>query len=145
LDQFKEIYSFVLLCLGPCGVVYSIISLFRTRAFLLQSVEVNGEVIRLVHSTDRAGATSYESYAPVFSFKVAGGRTYTVTSKISSSPADFSVGDPVRVRYDPANPEDARIHTFFQTWGGAITFGVIGIGFFAFGCYMLGSLHWTGN
>ena len=65
--------------------------------FIRRSAEANGEVIRLEH-TKNVSSPSYESYAPVFSFKVSDGKAYTVTSNISSSPADFSVGDSVRVR-----------------------------------------------
>jgi Protein of unknown function (DUF3592) len=64
-----------------------------------------------------------------------------VTSTISSSPAAFSVGESVRVRYDPANPEDARIHKFFEIWGATVIFGIVGAAFIAFGLYGLGLLQ----
>jgi hypothetical protein len=85
---------------------------------------VTGEVIRQKRSKRKGGRFAY---APVFSFSAADGRTYTVTSNVSSYPSDFSVGVSVRVRYDPANPQNARIHTFNQTWGVAVNAGITAV------------------
>ncbi len=139
MDQVSEILDLVLLFAGPCLLVFSVVSVIRTRGFLLRSVEVNGEVVRLERSKDR-DRYGY-TYAPVFSFTAADGETHTVTSDVSSSPPGFSEGEPVRVRYDPANPEDARIHSFFQTWGTSVIFGAVGVGFVGFACKALGLLH----
>jgi hypothetical protein len=89
------------------------------------------------------GSTRYVSYAPVFSFTAADGNTHTVTSDISSSPAGFDIGDSVKVRYDPASPQAARIHSFFQTWGVVVISGVAGVAFVSFGCMRLGLLNLT--
>jgi hypothetical protein len=141
MGDISNILGFVFFFGGPCALAYSLVSTFRTRDFIRRSVEVTGEVIRLERSVDRGGSASYIEYAPVFSFTVADGNAYTVISKISSSPADFNVGESVRVRYDPTNPQDARIHTFLQTWGAAVIFGVIGIGFTITGCKLLGIMN----
>jgi hypothetical protein len=139
LDEIDKILGLVLLIAGPCILIYSAISFVRTRSFLRSCIEVDGEVTRLERSKSR-GQYGY-TYAPVFSFTVADGKTYTVTSKVSASPPGFDVGESVKVRYDPANPEDARIHTFFQTWGGAVMSGIVGAAFFAFGLYWLGMVQ----
>jgi hypothetical protein len=141
MDQFNRMIDLLLLCAGPCLFVYSAVAFFRTRSFLRCSIEVAGEVIRLEHSTDRTGTTTYENYAPVFSFTAVDGKRHTVTSDVWSSPADSSVGEAVRVRYDPPNPEGARIHTLLQTWGTTVIPGVVGVAFVAFGCWQLGLLH----
>jgi Protein of unknown function (DUF3592) len=139
LDDIDKILGLVLLIAGPCILIYSAVTFDRTRSFLRCCVEVDGEVKRLERSKS-PGKYGY-TYAPVFSFTVADGKTYTVTSELSTSPPGFDVGESVRVRYDPANPEDARIHTFFQTWGGVVTWGIVGAAFFAFGLYWLGTLQ----
>jgi hypothetical protein len=144
IDQLKRAIDLLLVYTGPCLLVYSVISFFRTSSFLGRSTEVNGEVIRLEHSEGGMGTGSYDqSYTPVFSFTAADGESYTVTSGVSSSSADFMVGESVRVRYDPANPQNARIHTFLQTWGTVVISGVVGAGFVAFGCWQLGLLQFT--
>src|ERR1035438_8811252 len=114
MDQKSEIFGLIFIFAGPCLIVFSVVSAVRTRAFLRRCTEASGEGVRLAHSSDRMGTTTYESYAPVFSFTAVDGKTYKVTSSISSSPADFSVGDSVRVRYDPGNPQDARIQSLFE-------------------------------
>jgi hypothetical protein len=131
-----QIIDFVLLAIGPCAIVYSFVAFFRTRVFLRTSIEVAGEVIRLERSKDcdQYGYT----YAPVFTFTAKDGTEHTVTSDVGSSPAGFSEGDSVRVRYEPGNPQDARIHSFFQTWGIVVISGTVGVGFVAFGCNQLG-------
>jgi hypothetical protein len=63
-----------------------------------------------------------------------------VTSDVWSSPADFGVGESVRVRYDPANPQDARIHAFWETWGTVVIPGVVGAIFVIGGSKLLGLL-----
>jgi hypothetical protein len=140
MSQITGIFGLVLLCGGACALIFSLVAFVRTGSFIRRSVEVGGEVIRLVRSTHR-GTTSYESYAPVFSFTAVNGERYSVTSEISSSPADFSVGESVRVIYDPADPHRARIHTFFETWGAVVISGLIGMGFVAFGSWRLGLLQ----
>jgi hypothetical protein len=70
---------------------------------------------------------------------------YTVTSDVGSSPAGFSIGDSVKVRYDPANPQIARIHSFFQTWGTPFLSGAVGLSFVYFACRAFGFLHFAGK
>jgi hypothetical protein len=139
VDEIAKVLDLGFLTIGPCLVVYSLVAIVKTRSFIRRSVEVAGEVVRLERSKDR-DRYGY-TYAPVFSFIAADGNTYTVTSDVSSSPAGFDVGDPVEVRYDPADPQAARIHSFFQTWGGAVISGAVGVVFFSFGCMRLGLLH----
>jgi hypothetical protein len=123
------------LCASPCSIAYSIFSIFKTRSFLLHSVEVDGQVVRLERSKTR-DEYGY-SYAPVFAFTAADGKSYTVTSDLSSSPPGFSEGEPVKVRYDPKTPENARIHTLFQTWGAAIMGAFGGVFLLIWGWFVL--------
>jgi hypothetical protein len=138
LDQFGSILNLAILFAGLCALVYSLVSIVQTRSFLRRCAGVTGEVIRLERS--RSGGEFGYDYAPVFSFTAADGNTFTVTSDVSSSPPGFRVGDSVRVRYDPADPQNARIHSFFQTWGSAVIFGAIGVGFFGYSCKAFGLL-----
>jgi hypothetical protein len=132
VDDLFSMLGLLALGASPCAVVYAGFSYFRTKDFIARSVEVGGEVVRLERSKyrDKYGYT----YAPVFSFTAEDGKDHEVTSKVSSSPAGFAVGDAVRVRYDPANPADARIHTVLQTWGTTIIAGFGGIFLLVWGC-----------
>ena len=100
MGQLDTFLNDLFLVVGPCAVVYSIVSTVKTEAFIRRCIEVNGEVIRLERSKNR-GRYGY-TYAPVFTFTTMEGVTHTVTSDVGSSPAGFDEGDPVRVRYDPS-------------------------------------------
>jgi hypothetical protein len=142
MAQLDTLLDYLFLSLGPCAVLYSIVSIVQVGAFIRCSAEVDGEVVRLEQSQSR-GRYGY-TYAPVFSFTSIDGLTHTVTSEVGSSPAGFDVGDSVRVRYDPANPQTARIHSFFQTWGGPLLSGLVGLCFTLYACKALGFLHFAG-
>jgi len=141
MGQTDTFLSYLFLLIGPCALVYSIVSTIQIKGFIRRSSEVTGEVVRLERSIDR-GRYGY-TYAPVFTFTTIEGVEYTVTSEVGSSPAGFSVGDSVRVRYDLANPQNARIHSFFQTWGVPVLSGLVGLVFIGVACNMLGLLHFS--
>ena len=143
MGPFETFLNCIFLVVGPCAAVYSVVSFVQTRRFILRSVEVDGEVVRLERSKDR-GRYGY-TYAPVFSFTAADGGSYTVTSDVGSSPAGFDVSDRVRVRYDPSNPNSARIHTFFQTWAGSAISAGVGVLFTGFACKAIVFPYFTGN
>jgi hypothetical protein len=144
MAQLDMLLDYLFLFLGPCAVVYSIVSIVQVGAFIRCSAEVDGEVVRLEQSQSRGRYGYGYTYAPVFSFTSIDGLTHTVTSDVGSSPAGFDVGDSVRVRYDPANPQTARIHSFFQTLGGPLLSGLVGLCFTLYACKALGFLHFAG-
>jgi hypothetical protein len=135
----EHIIDLALTVVGPVLIVYSIFSFVHTRYFVRHCAETVGEVIRLERSYSGGQVGGYE-YAQVFSFSAADGRSYTVTSDVSSSPAGFDIGEQVNVRYDPKNPNDAKIHTFLQTWGSAGISLFVGAMFLGFGLHELGFL-----
>jgi hypothetical protein len=139
LGQIETLLNYFMLILGPCALIYGIFSTIQTGAFIRRSVEVDGEVVRLERSQNR-GRYGY-TYAPIFTFNTIEGVAYNVTSGVGSSPAGFSKGDSVLVRYDPANPEDARIHSLFQTWGSSALSGIVGLAFIYFAGKAFGFLH----
>jgi hypothetical protein len=99
----------------------------QTVSFLRHSARANGVVQKLARVVRKSSrGTPQVSYAPVFSFVTADGRTMTVTSRMSSSPPEFRAGDAVPVRYDPRNPKNARIDTFWQMWGAETITGGLG-------------------
>ena len=60
-------------------------------------------------------------------FQDAQGRNHTVTSSTGSSRPAYEVGQQVRVLYDPADPQQARLHGFAELWLFPVTFSSIGI------------------
>ena len=77
-----------------------------------------GRVVGLDESSSDSGT----GYSPIFVFTAAGNE-YEVNSGIASDPPDYAVGDIVRVRYLPANPQIAEIDSpWISPWlyGGVV-------------------------
>jgi len=133
--------TYLLLGAAAVGIgclIWSVISLFRISSFLRRCTETRGEVVRLERSSGSGRFADYDC-APVFRFLTAAGESVTVTSDIASSPPGFTEGQPVRVLYDPANPSEAKIHSFFQTWGDFLIPAWVGIIFLIVAA---SKLHW---
>jgi hypothetical protein len=97
-----------------------------TQRFLASAAQADGEVVEMVGS---------DTQAPVVAFTAPDGRRVRFQSSVSSSPPGFHVGERVRVYFDAANPEDARLDSFMHLWflpaflgGMGSIFG--GVGFF---------------
>jgi Protein of unknown function (DUF3592) len=145
VGQVRELMSWLFLLAGVASAIFSLVLFFRTLRFLRVSVEAEGRISRLERTSTGGGKFGQYMYAPVFFFTAADGKTYTVISKATTYSPSFGIGERVSVLYDPANPEDARIHTFFQTWGNAVVLGICGLFFVATGCNFPGVLHWPGH
>ena len=76
----------------------------NTAAFLERAVPGDGVVVDLVASHSNGGVT----WAPVVEFRHEG-RAHRFRDSVSSNPASYRRGDGVRILYDPARPDDARI------------------------------------
>jgi hypothetical protein len=55
------------------------------------------------------------------------------TGSVGSRPAAFDVGEAVAILYDPVNPRDARINSFFQLWFAPLILGFLGLVFTSIG------------
>ncbi len=86
------------------------------------AVEVLGTVISVEvnHSDDST------TYKPTFRFLDVQGRKYTVQTYISSSSYDYNVGQKVSILYDPNDPSNIRINSWFSIWGMGLILFVIG-------------------
>ena len=100
---------------GGIGAGFGIRSVQCARSAL----EADGVVVDL----RRAGKGGSR---PVVEYRV-GDQVRSVEGSISTKPPAYSVGDKVRVLYDPANPPDARINSFVERWLFSVIFGGVGI------------------
>lgn len=71
-------------------------------------------------------AESGETYAPIVSY-VVDNKEYTYSSSNSSDPPAFEIGEAVTVLYNPMQPSEARINTFFELWGLAAILALSGV------------------
>jgi Protein of unknown function (DUF3592) len=104
------------LILAGCGLVAVAIGLFiffRTRAFLESAVSAEGTV---KGHEERHSSDSGTTYVPVVEFTAADGRARRFTGSVASDPPAHEVGERVQVKYDPSNPEEARIGGGINLW-----------------------------
>lgn len=105
-------YSFGLAGLGMIlGAVYFFSS---TQSFVSQAATARGTVIDLEYY--RSSSDSSGSYRPVVRFITAAGEEIVYHSTSGSNPPSYSAGEEVRIYYDPALPNEAKIDSFLDLW-----------------------------
>jgi len=98
------------------------------RSFTLSATGniAEGKVVRLLED----GAAFDADFYPVVEFQ-ADGKTYKIQSQNSyrwwNRYIRFPVGGKVGIRYEPANPENAEINSFWDIWNETIVLGLITI------------------
>jgi hypothetical protein len=126
-----EQMTWVGIVLGAVGLLFltiGVVSALRTRKFLNTSVAVQGELVGFEEQvlTDSDGDRTSSTHA-VVQFVSAAGATVTFTEG-SQTFGGLQVGDPVPVRYDPSQPERARIATGGRLWVRNIVVLALGAG-----------------
>lgn len=125
------------------GLIFCAIASYwawETLDFMRTAKMTEGRVDRFETRSSTRGegrdARRMTTYAPVFTFRDARGRDYTVTSSTGQNRAAYERGEEVTVLYDPADPERARIHSFTQMWLLPTIFGSAGVAFLIVGLVM---------
>lgn len=141
------LFSFFILITGIGLLAAGIVTFFRQRQLLARSQIAQGTVVELL-TTRRSGeyrvkrtSTGFtlepkRLFRPVVRFTAPNGRDYEIRAPVASSPARLQIGDPVPIRYDPADPSTARIDSPLYLWFGAGM--LVFFGFFAIGMGLLG-------
>lgn len=128
------------LVFGGVGIVLAVVAVIVvgvTLGALRDGARTEGTVVDVVartSTTEDSDGRSREStaYHPTVRFR-ADGRTYTFTSSTGSDPPAYEVGDRVPVVYDPADPGDARVNTFWSLYLAPIVLGGLAVVFLAVG------------
>ena len=123
-------FGLIFLVLGVGLLVGCFFAFVRTQRFLASAREAQAEVVAL---QQRVGSGNERSYYPVLRFRTQEGSTKEVVSNVGSNPPRYKEGDSVVVLYDPAQPDNVRIHTAFNVWVFPIILGAIGIIFLLVG------------
>src|SRR5262245_48073517 len=111
------------------GGIYSYLS---TGDFIAEAASAPGVVIGLEREQDADGGATYY---PRVQFE-ANGRSYQFRGQVGSGYGTFRVGEQVEVLYDTADPQSARINSFFQLWFFPLFLGMVGSVFTALGASM---------
>jgi type II secretory pathway pseudopilin PulG len=120
---------------GVVMLVIAVVVFSRTRRFLATALSAQGTVIEMIERTrrDREGRTS-TVWAPRVQFSVSG-QTIEFESKVGSSPPRYKEGQAIEVKYDPQDPNNARVAAASSMWlvpalvgGIGVIFLIVGLG-----------------
>lgn len=109
------------------GGVKAVLALRKRRAV---SVGASGVVVELQKRVFKAGSAGV--YCPVVDFATASGETIRVETSQGTMPASHTVGQTVKVVYDPSAPQGAEIESGLSNWlvpGCLFAFGALGLFF----------------
>lgn len=123
-------FGLIFLVVGVALLVGCFFTAARTRRFLANAQEAQAEVVAL---QQRLGSGNERSYYPVLRYRTQGGATQEVVSNVGSNPPRYKEGDSVAVLYDPAQPDNMRIHTAFNVWAFPMILAGIGVIFLVVG------------
>ena len=107
----------------------------NSMSFVGSAIEAQGTVVELVR--ERSGNNNSYNYKPVVKYKTSEGKMIEFTSTTGSNPASYSVDEKVPVLYLAAEPQSAKIKSFFSLWGAVLIVGGFGSIFFLIGSGML--------
>jgi hypothetical protein len=122
----------ITLLIGIGLLIASILVIRHRLAFIHSNEKTIGTVIRIDKVKDSDGDT----YIPVFSFKTRSNEEVVFNCPYSSNPPSWEVGEEATIVYDPGNPSNAKLYTYFGVFGlasillaAAMAFIVIGGGY----------------
>jgi hypothetical protein len=116
--------------LGLAILAFGVYFIFDTISFVNRSATTaEGTVVEVERKFLREGTI----IVPTVTFVTEEGRSIVFTSNTGRGGWKDRIGESVTVRYDPADPTNAKIDSFYQLWGlSAIFFGIGGM-FIVFG------------
>jgi hypothetical protein len=118
------------------GMLYGGFSFWRSNAaFAAHASSADGTVTDLAYSSSSKGKGTYR---PVVEFTAPNGSKVHITGSGGSNPPAYARGDKVRVLFDPANPEQAKIDSFMEQSFGPLILGGMGAIFGLVGGGMVG-------
>jgi hypothetical protein len=89
-------------------------SYFKQKNQMESRAPATGTVVELVHRATTGGRSGI--FCPVVEFTAPSGGRIRFTSDFGSHPAGHKIGQSVKVRYDPAEPQKAEIESGMTLW-----------------------------
>lgn len=120
----------IFLAVGAVQLGLGVFFFLRTRRFLSTAVSTDGTIVELIESSGSEGGTVYQA---VVEFQTADGRTVRWQESMASNPPAGHPGDQVPMKYDPSDPDNARIAKTFRMWFLSGLFGLLGLLFLGIG------------
>lgn len=110
---------------------------YSNSIFKESSISTKATIIELIKGSSTSGSSTTRIYTPVFTYKDESGKEYKHKSKYSSSTPAGNIGDQIDVLYNPENPNDVKIDTWFSNWGVTTILGGLGTANFLVGFVFL--------
>ena len=98
--------------IGVAILIAGIVSFFKRRNQIANSLSADGRITSFATEMGRSGYLHY----PVVEFKSPSGQSISFKSSVGSSRTGYSVGQQVKVLYDPRNPMEAEIDNVTSLW-----------------------------
>jgi hypothetical protein len=99
---------------------------WRSQArFAAAAVHADGVVVDNVYRRTSKGG----SYRPAVEFTTPSGRAMRIVGEVGSASPSYARGAHVRLLYDPAHPEQARIDSFTERWLAQLVLLLVGVVF----------------
>lgn len=132
MDRFA-VWGLICLAVG-CGFLVSAARIYLARRrFLATAQAAAGRVVEV-----RVRGISRNAVGvPVLEFQLSGDQVQRTESWMGSGFQRFEAGQPVPVRYDPADPSRAEVDTFAVMWGLALLRAGYGLLFLLMGSVAL--------
>jgi len=121
------------LVIGAVMIGLAIFFLSRTRRFLRTAVDASGTIVDLLESSGSEGGTAYSA---VVEFQAADGRTIRWEESMASNPPVGRQGEQLLMKYDPADPNTARVARATRMWFMPALFSGLGALFFGVGAVL---------
>jgi hypothetical protein len=143
VDSIKLIFVVLpglFLVLGLMLAALSLAASLRRKRSMAGWSEASATVTGNLHGKDGPESNGRDRFAPSYEFDDAGGKRWLGQSDIYSQDQAI-IGQPIAVRYNPANPAESTLPVFFVARGRLAT-GLILVLFGAGAITMFGSLSW---
>jgi len=132
MDRFI-VWGLICIAVG-CGFLVSALRIYLARRRFLATAQAAAGTVAEVRSR---GIGRNAVSVPVLEFRGPGGQVQQAESWMGSGFQSFAAGQPVPVRYDPANPGRAEVDTFAVMWGLALLRAGYGVLFLLMGSVAL--------
>jgi hypothetical protein len=120
----------IFLVIGAVMIGLAIFVFNRTRRFLRTALDATGTILELRESSGSEGGTVYSA---VVAFQTTCGRSIRWEESMASNPPAGQPGEQLVMKYDPANPQKARIAKATRMWFMPMLFGGLGLLFLGLG------------
>lgn len=111
-----RLLKLALLVCAAAALFFGGSAVFDLGSFLRTAVSAEGTVVRLDWRVDMRRMRPSTGYQAVVRFRKADGGTNEFVDDSGSDPPRYSIGEKVRVLYDPADPREAKIDSFRSLW-----------------------------